>query len=187
MNVFQKVTLASLKKNRVRTAVTIVGIMLSVALTTAVTTSVTTLQQYLIDDEVWRSGSWHLSLTNALPSDVDKLEQDSRITQTVSARTVGYADVDTANEYKPYLYILEAGEGMPEMTGIRLISGAMPKDSTELLIPAHLAEVVGEYVAVRQHLLEELGREPSDGQMAEHMDQPVELIEEAKAFLEGLA
>ena len=148
MNVFQKVTLASLKKNRVRTAVTIVGIMLSVALTTAVTTSVTTLQQYLIDDEVWRSGSWHLSLTNALPSDVDKLEQDSRITQTVSARTVGYADVDTANEYKPYLYILEAGEGMPEMTGIRLISGALPKDGTELVIPAHLAENGGLYYQV---------------------------------------
>lgn len=53
-------------------------------------------------------------------------------------------------------------------------------------IPAHLAEVVGEYVAVHQHLVEQLGREPSDGQMAEHMDQPVELIEEAKAFLEGL-
>ena len=85
------------------------------------------------------------------------------------------------------------GEGESDLAALQdAARGAMAAFAAEApgddaKIPAHLAEVVGEYVAVHQHLVEELGREPSDGQMAEHMDQPVELIEEAKAFLEGLA
>ena len=49
MGVFQKYTLETLKKNKVRTFVTIIGIILSVAMFTAITTIISSLQSYMVN------------------------------------------------------------------------------------------------------------------------------------------
>ena len=59
MNIFNKVTIESLKKNRTRTIVTIIGIMLSTALICAVTTSVSSVIQFGRNYFAYESGSWH--------------------------------------------------------------------------------------------------------------------------------
>ena len=64
MNIMNKVTLQSMKKNRTRTIVTIVGIILSVSMVTAVTTIVTSLQNYLLESAVYKNGDWHVELKN---------------------------------------------------------------------------------------------------------------------------
>jgi len=53
MNVFHKVTLQTLKKNRVRTWITIFGVLLSTAMVCAVTTIVASFQGYY---RVWPGG-----------------------------------------------------------------------------------------------------------------------------------
>ncbi len=47
-NVFRKITLKALKKNRTRTLVTITGILLAASMLTAVTTFIASLRQYMI-------------------------------------------------------------------------------------------------------------------------------------------
>ena len=59
MNILNKVTLKILRKNKVRTIVTIIGIILSAAMFTAVTTAVSSGMQYLQDVEIYQNGSWH--------------------------------------------------------------------------------------------------------------------------------
>ncbi|MFR8332908.1 MAG: hypothetical protein ACLU9S_11570 [Oscillospiraceae bacterium] len=51
MNVFHKVTRESLRKNRLRTIVTIVGVLLSAAMVCAVTTIVVSFQGFYRDSE----------------------------------------------------------------------------------------------------------------------------------------
>ena len=51
MNIFNRVALQGLKKNRTRTLVTIVGVLLSAALFTGVATFAVSLQSYLVK---WR-------------------------------------------------------------------------------------------------------------------------------------
>ena len=58
-NVFNKVTLKSLKKNRTRTIVTIIGIILSAAMICAVTTFASSIINYTIQVSEWENGSWH--------------------------------------------------------------------------------------------------------------------------------
>ena len=48
MNIMNRFTLQTLYKNKLRTFVTIIGIILSTAMFTGVTSIVTSLQQYLI-------------------------------------------------------------------------------------------------------------------------------------------
>ena len=52
MNIFHKVALQGLKKNRTRTFVTVIGVVLSAALFTAVATFGTSLLQYLINGSI---------------------------------------------------------------------------------------------------------------------------------------
>ena len=63
MNIFNKVTLEFLRKNKTRTIVTIIGIILSASMFTAVTTTISTLQNFMIRDAIYETGDWHVSVT----------------------------------------------------------------------------------------------------------------------------
>lgn len=61
MNIFHKVTPAKYEKNRTRTLVTILGVILSAAMITAVASFAISLQQYMVK-ELSRNtaiGRWH--------------------------------------------------------------------------------------------------------------------------------
>ena len=59
MNIFQKVTLKNLQKNRTRTLVTIVGIILSAAMFSATIISISSLRHWLIEASIYENGSWY--------------------------------------------------------------------------------------------------------------------------------
>ena len=61
MSIFNKVTLEILKKNKTRTIVTIIGIILSASMFTAVTTTVSSLQNYMVQNAIYNEGDWHVS------------------------------------------------------------------------------------------------------------------------------
>ena len=56
MNVFNKIAMQGLKKNRTRTAVTIIGVALSSLMITAVTTFGVSLLDYMADGAIQRYG-----------------------------------------------------------------------------------------------------------------------------------
>lgn len=138
MNVFHKVTLEALKKNRTRTTVTIIGIALSTALSTAVTTSVSSLQHFLMTDEIERCGSYHVSMNDADPSAYQTLSANAEVKDIVYLDPIGYAMAGSENDYKPYLYLAGMSEHFTDLVSVRLISGEMPENIHEILIPEHL-------------------------------------------------
>lgn len=62
MNVFHKVTRENLRRNRVRTLVTIAGVILSAAMICGVTTIISSLQGYLVEEAVYRTGDWYAAM-----------------------------------------------------------------------------------------------------------------------------
>ena len=60
MNIFYKFTWRSLKENKARTIVTLLGIILSVSLITATMTAVSSLYDYMKRVMADEYGSWHL-------------------------------------------------------------------------------------------------------------------------------
>ena len=97
MNVFHKVTLESLKKNRVRTIVTIVGIILSAAMICAVTTFASSFYNYIGEYYKYTYGDWHGSA--------------ERVEWNTYTNLWGTGDIDEAticlgfNDLRPQLYI----------------------------------------------------------------------------------
>ncbi|MCL2135989.1 MAG: ABC transporter permease [Coriobacteriia bacterium] len=165
MNVIYKATLANLHLNRVRTIVTIIGVMLSVALVTAVASSVASLQQYLIQGEIEQAGSWHLAITNVDKTYLDDLSADSQVESTVLVQSVGYAPLDmSANRMKPYLYVAGFDEAAFDNLPVRVVEGRLPINSSELIIPEPLFTNGGVKYDVGDRLTLDLGYREYDGE-----------------------
>ena len=140
MNVFSKVTLESLKKNRTRTVVTIIGIMLSAAMICASTTFVSSMQNFVLRCEIYSSGDWHGAVYDAAYKDYEDIRDSGKVSSAAYAQVLGYAKIDSANERKPYLYVLggDAASGYFETMPVHLLLGTLPKDPTEIILPEHL-------------------------------------------------
>ena len=140
MNILNKVTLKTLRKNKVRTIVTVIGIILSAAMLTAVTTAVSSGLQYLTDVESYQSGSWHGALLNLDSSDAARLKSDSRVKATSTIQNIGYAKLEGGqNEYKPYLFLGGIKIGGTGLLPIHITEGKLPTNTNEILVPEHVA------------------------------------------------
>lgn len=135
MNIFNRVTLATLKKNRTRTIVTVIGVILSAAMICAVTTSIKSLQNYLLEQFIYSNGMWHGA---ALGTDAEMLKtvkSSDKIKDAVWSRRVGYVKVESTNEYKPYLYIIAVSENFENMMSIHVTDGHYPTNENEIILP----------------------------------------------------
>ncbi len=139
MNIFHRVTLQSLRKNKTRTVVTIVGIMLSAALICAVTTSVASFMNFAEANIIYTTGSWHAYKLQTDRESYRELCKMEEIDDAVFGQEIGYAEIGSMNEYKPYLYIMGAGDGFAEMLPVHITDGEYPDSADEILLPEHLA------------------------------------------------
>ncbi|MCI6502504.1 MAG: ABC transporter permease [Clostridia bacterium] len=141
MNVFAKVTWESLKKNRTRTIVTIIGIMLSAAMICASTTFVSSMQNFILRCEIYNVGDWHGAIYDAAYKDYEDIRASGKVASSTYAQVLGYAKIDSANERKPYLYVLggDLASGYFDTMPVHLLSGTLPKNSSEILLPEHLS------------------------------------------------
>ena len=139
MNVFHKVTVESLKKNRVRTIVTIVGIILSAAMICAVTTFASSFYNYIGEYYKYVYGDWHGSAERVEWQTFTTAWGTAGIEEATYNQILGYANVNSENEFKPYLYIIGGEpEAFVKKMPVHLLSGREPKDSTEIILPEHL-------------------------------------------------
>ena len=165
MNVFHKVTLQTLKKNRVRTWITIFGVLLSTAMVCAVTTIVASFQGYYRDIEVYASGDWYGRVEGASPALRQQLDQDRRIAHVASAQVLGYAQSESQNEDKPYIYLLGADETFFQTMPVHY-TGRLPAAEGEILVPTHYLQQGngGATVALGDQLTLGLGDRTIDGE-----------------------
>lgn len=138
MNVFHRVAQRSMRANRMRTIVTIIGVILSAAMFTAVTTFATTLLTHLQRVTAYLDGAYYLGVHNVDADTLASMRADSDIEAFSAAEVLGYAEVTVNNSNKPYLYVEAIDSGFSDRMPVHLVEGRMPENSTELLIPDHL-------------------------------------------------
>lgn len=181
MSIFNKVTLEFLRKNKTRTIVTIIGIILSASMFTAVTTTISTLQNFMLRDAIYETGDWHVSVTETDASffeflknpvaymekngskDIAEVFLDGKIESYVYNQQLGYAYAKgCTNEYKPYLYVIGADQRFCEAMPVHVTGGRLPQKTDEILLPEHLAENGDVYYKVGDVLTLELGNRVSE-------------------------
>lgn len=158
MNILNKVTLQSLKKSRTRTIVTIIGVILSASMITAVATFAVSLQNYLINGAASKYGNWHIEIPDANSSFLLEQSNDSRVANAVALQNIGNAKLEGGkNPDKPYLFITGWNEEAFDALPIKLLSGRLPENSNEVVIPAHIAANGGVKISVGETLTLSVG------------------------------
>jgi len=170
MNIFNKITLQSMKKSRTRTIVTVIGVVLSAAMITAVASFAVSLQSYMIKGAAAKYGNWHIELPDTDSSFVLEQAEDSRVENTVALQNIGYATLEGGqNPGKPYLFITGWNEEALDALPIKLLSGRLPENNSEVVIPAHIAANGGVKIAVGETLTLSAGNRMSgDQKLSQH-------------------
>ena len=88
-NVFANVTFKTLRKNRTRTLVTVIGIILASAMLTAVTTFISSLQQYMVRVAVEELGNWYGASFQVPEEKLAELSGDEEVTGLTVWQDVG--------------------------------------------------------------------------------------------------
>lgn len=142
MNILNELTVKNLKKNKRRTVVTILGIILSVALITAITTFVSSMQGSLIDYAKKQSGNYHILAENVPKEKQKYLLNNKKVEKKMILQTVGDAKAVS----------LAYGEGINEENACKikvravkkedfsdlnifLQKGKLPENENEIVIP----------------------------------------------------
>lgn len=185
MNIFAKVTWQAMWKNKTRTVVTIIGIILSAAMICAVTTFASSMRDFLVRGAAWEDGSWHGSHLDGAYDQFESIVASNEVEQAVYVQQLGYAEaVGSTNENKPYLYVLGAGGGAESLLPIHLISGRFPENAGEILLPEHLSSNGDVSHKLGDVLTLGLGQRVLDGWVM-GQNNPNYVYEDGKAVLNG--
>lgn len=144
MNVFHKIALQGLKKNRTRTLVTIIGVILSSIMITGVATFGVSLLDYMARGAATKYGDWNAAFLGVDHSFIQEHMKDEDIANAVSFDNIGYVMPDPcANPDKPYLFIAGFTQETFDSLPVTLISGRLPENSREVIISAKAASEGG--------------------------------------------
>ena len=157
MNIFKQFTKRSLKENKTRTLVTIIGIILSVAMFTATIEAFVTVQDYLINYAEMYNGKYHVGFYDVEYGDISKITEDERVEKYTFIQDIGYAEIGSSNEYKPYLYIAGIPTDFTDVMPIHLTEGRLPQNSNEIVISDHLYSNGGVQLKLGQKITLQVG------------------------------
>lgn len=153
MNIFSKAALQSMKKSRTRTVVTVIGVALSAAMITAVATFSVSLLNYMVNGAIHKYGGWHIEFPDADSSFIQERTHDDGVAGVTTFENIGYANLAGGkNPDKPYLFLTGFDREAFETLPIHLMSGRLPENSSEILVPAHVAANGGVHYAVGDSL-----------------------------------
>lgn len=138
MNILKNIAHKNLQLNKKRNIVTIIGIILSVALITALSSLVVSFKESIINLEKHINGDFHYSFDGVQSNDLSIFENNRSIEKFYKVGTLGYAKINTENEYKPYAYVITMDKNDFNSVGINLTDGELPKNNNEIIIPRHL-------------------------------------------------
>ena len=170
MSIFGKYSIRSLSKNKTRTFMTIVGIVLSVSMFTAVTEAVASFRSYLIAGVENEVGSYHAKTSFISGNQLAELEKNEDVDKTAFLGAVGYAHIGSDNDYKPYLYIANMSEGFADMVSVNVTYGRLPQNSGEICLPSHLYSNGNVSIKLGDTLSFDIGERMSDGVLLDQND-----------------
>ena len=135
MNILNKFTIKSLKLNKKRTIVTIIGIMLSTALICGVAGLVSSFQNSLIDWARTNDGNYHVTFKNVESNKAQYVTENQKVKDYFISSSLGWANLEgSKTTNKPYLHVLAYDKKALENYGVVLTDGRLPQNPNEIII-----------------------------------------------------
>lgn len=133
MNILHTFTRRALGKNRIRTFVTIIGIVLSMALLTAVIEGAYSGLVYMRGVTMEDTGNWHAYFYGLDQNAEKSVPEQSFVKDVVTTwRTVGYEALDPETDRLPIF--VDALSGDASLIEDRIVKGRMPENEHEIIL-----------------------------------------------------
>ena len=135
MDILNKFTIKSLKLNKKRTIVTIIGIMLSTALICGVAGLVSSFQTSLTNWARTNNGNYHVTFKNVASDKAQYVTENQKVQDYFLSSSLGWANLEGSKaNNKPYLHVLAYDKKALENYGVVLTDGRLPQNSNEIII-----------------------------------------------------
>lgn len=158
MNIVNKLTLRTLKENKKRTFVTIIGVIISVAMITAVATLVVSFMDLLQRQEISDNGEWHVLYKDVNEEQLEKIKNDDQSEQVILSNDIGYANLEGGqNKDKPYLFVKAYNHAGFKHFPIELKDGRLPTSPNEVVISQHIEDNGGVSFEVGETITMDVG------------------------------
>lgn len=158
MKLLNKLTLKNLRLNKVRTIVTIVGIMLSAALITVVSGMALSGRQTMIDAQKTWSGDYDVSLDIIDTAKIDEIRQNRNVENAYYKERLGFSKATVADNAE-YGYAVTAisENAFDGCFKLKLEKGSFPTNSNEAVVTGAFKNTDGKDVKVGDKITLELG------------------------------
>lgn len=158
MKLLNKLTLKNLRLNKVRTIVTIVGIMLSAALITVVSGMALSGRQTMIDGQTEWSGNYDVALDIIDTAKIDKIRQNRNVENAFYKERLGFSKATVADNAE-YGYAVTAisENAFDGCFKLKLEKGSFPTNSNEAVVTGAFKNTDGKDVKVGDKITLELG------------------------------
>lgn len=158
MKLLNKLTLKNLRLNKVRTIVTIVGIMLSAALITVVSGMALSGRQTMIDGQTEWSGNYDVALDIIDTAKIDKIRQNRNVENAFYKERLGFSKATVADNAE-YGYAVTAisKNAFDGCFKLKFKKGSFPTNSNEAVVTGAFKNTDGKDVKVGDKITLELG------------------------------
>lgn len=158
MKLLNKLTLKNLRLNKVRTAVTIIGIMLSAALITVVSGMALSGRQTMIDGQTTWSGDYDVALDIIDNSVIETARNNRNVENAFYKESLGYARTKNADgETCDYSVLAMSENTYGNCFKIDLIKGKFPTNSGEAVVTKSFKTQNGKDVKIGDKITLDVG------------------------------
>ncbi|WP_461368643.1 ABC transporter permease [Candidatus Darwinibacter acetoxidans] len=135
MNILNTLNRRSLKLNRKRTIVTIIGIILSAAMICATISIAVSFQDLFVQRAKLTDGNFHATFRDVSPEKSKYITGNAYTQTAMFSRNLGFALFDqSTNRYRPYFFIKEYDATALRHMPIKLTRGRYPEKAGEILL-----------------------------------------------------
>lgn len=125
-------------KNRTRTLVTVVGVVLSAAMFMAVCTMGISIWHFFHNHETMKNGDHFIRFHFSTQEQIEALQEEKGVTKVGISRTLGYSTFYSSTGGSETSVIAAVDEAYFQMAPVKLLRGRLPETSSEIVITENI-------------------------------------------------
>ncbi len=145
MNILSKVTWQAIWKNKTRTVVTIIGIILSAAMFMAITTATFSGMDFVIRGTAYTDGDYFIAFDGLTDDEVRELENKETVSHLADYKVIGFTGLvendRTSTGFSEEVCVAAVNQAFFETMPVHLVEGRLPQNSTEIIVPERYMEL----------------------------------------------
>lgn len=138
----------TLRKNKARSIITMIGILISVILLTTIIILATSYKSSMVATTVAKKGDWHYYRQSDYQTMIFNIDDElGECEKFTLINEVGYSKIiDVVNDEKPYIHFSTIKTSDYSMLPLQLIEGKYPLAKGEIIIPKNYADNYGKNI-----------------------------------------